>query len=258
MKGREMRRYALIMLVLSLYTVSARHMMSEIPNEMAGNRAGDAMTIVVRELEMSQERLVLDFDIRNDSEEDLWFCNNIYGVSGFEVFLEGDGYTLMLRRRLDVPTNRTSYARIKGQYVRLVPGETQRQSVSLNLPAGPDVVFADVLPGEGAQELKRLVLEIGFYAEDLPGLARGVLLEAARFSATSDAIDPEIVERYFSGFLIETEFRGLEGFEESNRDSDLSKEVVIPYTYQALKGECCARFVVDGIAVPYEYEGPAY
>lgn len=220
-----MGRHMPILLLLSLCTLSGKHMKSETPNGMVANCAGRAMTIIVHKLEVEQETLSLDFDIRNNSENDVWLCRSIYGMSGFEVFLDEDGRTLMLRRRLDAPTNRTSYAQIYGRYVRLRPGETHRESVSLNLPVGPDALFADVLPGEGPQELKRLVLEVGFYAEDLPGLVRGILLEAARFSATSEAVNPEIVGRYFSGFLLETEFGGLAGFENSNRDSDLSEEV---------------------------------
>jgi len=218
------------------------------------------VTIVIDRLEVTESAFELDFHVRNDSENDAWLCDstNVYGEPQFEVFLDEDGRTLVLRKRMDVPTNRMSFVQIKGRYVRLGPGETRRETVSLDLPVVPDVLFADVLPGEGLQELRRLVLEIGFYAEDLPGLARGILLEAARFHASGEMLDGDIVERYFSGFLLDTEFGGLAGFEKSNRDSDLSKEVVIPYTYQGLKGERCARLVVDGTAIPYDYAGPGY
>jgi hypothetical protein len=210
------------------------------------------MTIVMNRLEVSDERLLLDFDIRNDSRDDTWFCesSNIFSSSGYEVF--ADGQTLVLRKRLDVPTNRALFTRISGRYVRLGPGDTCQQTVLLDLPAMPAVFFADAPAGEDHEELRRLAIEIGFYAENLPGLTRGILAEAARFQASGEALDAAIVERYFIGFLIATEFGGLAGFEQSNRESDLSREVVIPYTYQALKGEQCARLVVDGIAIPYK------
>jgi hypothetical protein len=51
---------------------------------------------------------------------------------------------------------------------------------------------------------------------------------------------------------------GLEGFEASNRVSDLSKEVLVSYTFGALKGEQCARLVIDGVTIPYGYDGVPY
>jgi len=217
-------------------------------------------TLVMQRLEVREGTFEFAFDVRNDSEEDAWLCESseVSRSSQFEVFLDEDGQTLVIRRRLDVATNRTSYARVEGRYVCLGAGEARREVVSLSLPVGPDVVFADVPAGAGRQELARVVLEIGYYTEDLPGLAESILSEAARYEASGDTLDGDILSQYFGGFVVATEFGGLAGFEASNSDSDLSEEVVIPYTYQALKGERCARIVVDGVAVPYEYGGPAY
>jgi len=255
-----MGRYAEILLLLWLCTFSGQTMESETRNGTVPNRSVGAVKIVVRQMEVGEQVLALDFDVTNDSETEIWVCEStgVDELLEYEVFLDEDGRTLVIRKRMVVPTNRTSYAPVKGRYVRLGPGETRRESISLDLPVRPAVRFADVLPGEGRRELRRLVLEIGFYPEDLPGLVRAILLEAARFQANGETLSGRVLSQYFSGFVVAAEFEGLAGFEASNRESDLSEEVVIAYTYQALKGECCARLTLDGIAIPYDYDGPGY
>jgi len=256
-----MARYVRILFVASLCALSGIGVRSRASDGIVAQCSEGDMTILLNKLEVTDETLELSFDIRNDSEDDIWFCqSNGIHESRFEVYLDADRRTLVLRRRLHVNMERLPFMGIyPGSYSRLGPGETHRESVSIDLPAVPGVVFADVLPGDGRLELSRLAVEIGYYAEDLPELIQAVLSQAAELHDDSGpSLEGRIIGRYFKGFVVQRDFRGLAGFEKLNQDRDLSEEVGVQYTWQALHGEHCARLVVDGLAIPYEYDGPGY
>jgi len=257
-----MARYVKILFVVLLCALSGIGigMRSRASDGIVAQCSEGDMTIVLNKLEVTDETLEVGLSFRNDSKDSIWFCqSNGKRESRFEVYLDSDSSTLVLRRRLDVIMNRLPFAGIDpGSYTCLGAGETHRESVSIDLPTVPDIVFAHVLPGDGRLELSRLAVEVGYYNEDLPGLIQAILSQAAELHDIGEVLEGEIIDRFFGGFIVELEYGGLEGFEELNRDRDLSKEVGVPYTWQTFDGEHCTRLVVDGLAIPYEYDGPGY
>lgn len=253
-----MRRWVALLVALGLgaMTMQSSAAVQETSDDLPGPPPEpNGVTIALTRFDVNDAAFELHYTITNNSEDDVWLCDNLYvgGPSPSELFWD-EGQTLVLRRRFSVNTNVMVFAPPTGRYVRLGSGETRPESISFSLPAGPQVVYADDVPTPGRIQLRRFAIEIGYYREDLPGLVRAILLAAARFHPAGDTLDGAIVASYFSGLLVEGPMGGLEGFEASNRNADLSKEVFISYTFGALKGEQCARLVVDGVAIPYEYD----
>jgi len=208
------------------------------------------VTIELTKLDVNDTTLDLSYKIKNISDHDVWVCDNVGFEKRYEVYIAQDDQTLMIRRRFEVPTYLLYYEPPEGQYFRLRPDEERAESLSLVVPVQRDFVFSG---GFGTSKYaRRLVLEIGFYNEDLPGLIRGILEEAEKLGGTTLNLDnrnTSIIERYFKGMLITRYFGGLSGFEEYYQDSD--KQLRIPYMHQALESEQVLRLEVDGVYIPY-------
>jgi urease beta subunit len=221
----------------------------------------EAVMIVLTKFEVNDKALELSYKIKNDSDHDIWVCD--YITLGkkftFEVFLAEDNRTLLMRRGLDVPTELDLYVLPTGKYVRLGPGQERSESLSITVPIQHRFVYT--LKEGKAEYATRLVIQVGFYAEDLPEMVIGILGEAEKITHPSlgDLTDCNlpVIERYFGGLLVEYWLGGLSGFKESNKMLDLSEQVLVGYTYQALKGERFSELVIDGVSVPYR-PLPAY
>jgi len=215
-----------------------------------------SITIAFTKLEVTDKTFELCYRIKNRSENDVWVLDSVdFLESRFEVYLAEDDQTLLIRRRLEVPTFVVWFAPPTGRYVRLRTGEVWTETFSLTLPVRPSCLFPVSM--STTEYAKRLVLEIGLYNEDLPGMVRGILVEAEKLgcpSLTSLNLGDHnlpVIERYFGGLRIDSYFGGLLGFEEYYY-KDSGDQVLIPYTYQALKGEQVLRITVDGVLIPYE------
>jgi hypothetical protein len=216
-----------------------------------------AMTIALTKWEVSQDNVVFDFTLRNDSQGDVWFCDSInaFGSVTYEVFVDPHDPSIVVRRRLGVSTTRNLYVSPTGRYVRLRAGETRDGSMSLSVPVQMREVFASFDGGRGIQCSTRITVEIGFYAENLPKKIQSILSEAERMCvATSNAVDcnDAVLEEYFPGCIIWKHMGGVAGFSEMNRNCDLEKEVFVPYTFGSLRGEQCSKLVIDGISLAYQ------
>jgi hypothetical protein len=158
-----------------------------------------------------------------------------------------------MRRGLDFPTQLQWLVAPRAKYVRLRPGQERSESLSLPVPIGQRLIFA--LKEGKAERATRLVMQIGFYAEDLPQMVLGILALADKIihpplDYLTDS-DIRIIERYFGGLLVEYWLGGLSSFKEGNKKVDLNEQVWISYTYQALKGERFSELVIDGVSIPY-------
>ena len=121
--------------------------------------------------------------------------------------------------------------------------------MEINLPATEKFVYADLGAEEVTQVVRRLVLEIGYYDEDLPALVRGILAIADRFSLDGWGLYPDIQRMYFRGLAVAG---ALSNFYELNEDPDSSGVVHIEYSHQSLTGERVLRMEVNGVAIAYE------
>jgi hypothetical protein len=117
-------------------------------------------------------KLHLSYVVFNGTEENIWLCNDMDVDSPimFETVADLEGETLFLRLRLDMPMGWWRERPPIGRYVRLLPGQSRAETLWLTCP----VRQQPVLTGRSAHHpwrLRRansLVLEIGYFTEDLP------------------------------------------------------------------------------------------
>ena len=226
--------------------------------DLADQNDMDTVMIALTKLDVNDQNLKLSYEIRNDSNHDIWICEDLNDDNSdsepYEVFFAKDGQTLVIRRRLDVEAEIEMYIPITSRYVRLRPGENWIESISLLLPVQHILGYASPRREKGLYATQ-LVIEIGYYTGDLPGMVRDILdvaekLDWQRFDQYG--CDPDILRNYFSGMRIAAHFGGLSIFYETN--NDLSKEIRIPYTERLLKGEQILRITAGDVLIPYSGE----
>jgi len=206
------------------------------------------VTIELTKLEVSDSFLGLSYKISNGSDREAWVCNDV-GHIPFEVFLTYDKQTLLIRKRLDVPS-RTRWRGPSpvGTYVRIAPGASLTESVQIALPVSPNTEYAFEYTTEFAQPVRHLALEIGYYDEDLPALIHSIIGVAEKSGLTSRDVPANILNTYFRGLVVRG---GLAGFDLVNKDPYDRGLVYVNYSYQALTGEKILRVDVNDVAVPY-------
>ena len=212
----------------------------------SGTQKANTPTITVTGLEVTDKTLMLRYEIRNDSKDDTWILVGT-GESGVDanVFMDKDERTLRIRQCLDVPT-RMFFNMFYGRYVRLRAGKTQPESVSLTLPIYPHHGLEGGRRARGLEYATHLVIEIGYYSGDLPGMIRNILEKAEKIGDEigDDADDLRYIKTSFGGFFY---FNKCQEYL-TQRD----EEILLPYTHQALKGEKILCATVDGLRIPYE------
>jgi hypothetical protein len=245
-----MSRNIYLMLALTLCVFSQRCAQAESVDD-SNNEDEKVVTIELTKLDVNDTNLELSWKIKNNANHDVWICDDIIVETdpNFEVYLSEEEQSLIIRRRLDVPTD--SWVRANtGRYVLLRPGQERTESVSLTVPVEPYRVYAT----ERAMHLlhaRRLVLEIGFYDEDLPKLIRDILEIADKLNCLEySEHTTDLFIYYFKGAWIAQLFGGLSGFEE-NTYKEGNEEINIPYTRQQLSGEQVLRIEVDGVDILY-------
>ena len=219
--------------------------------DVADQNDVDSVIIALTHLDVNDTNLELSWKIKNNTDHDVWICDDIIVETdpNIEVYLSEEEQSLLIRRRLDVPTASWVQGRTTGRYVLLRPEQERTESLSLGVPVEPYRVFATELAT--SLHARRLVLEIGFYDEDLPKLIRNILEIAEKLNCL-EYIEhkTDLFMCYFKGAWIAPLFGGLSGFEE-NTYKEGSEEINIPYTRQQLSGEQVLRIEVDGVHIPY-------
>ncbi len=72
-------------------------------SNVANNNASTP-TITITKLNINDTKLELCYEIKNNSQQEIWICDSVSEEYNFEVFLDEDGQTLIVRKRLEVPT----------------------------------------------------------------------------------------------------------------------------------------------------------
>ena len=263
-----MNRYilfiALMVGVLSImFTQSAFGQDGE---DVADQNDVDSVIIALTRLDVNDTNLELSYKIKNNTDHDVWICDDVdvWSTMDFEVYLSENEQILLIRKRLDVPTIVYWPALPYGRYVLLRSDQERIESVSLAVPVGPWRLYADGLALPNSDHARRLVLEIGFYDENLPKLIRDILemaeeVDCARLEYNSK-YSATFFARYFKGAWIAQLFGGLSGFERSAYKEG-SEEIKIPYsTYsrQNFGVEQVLRIDVDGVHIPYDENAPIH
>ena len=206
------------------------------------------VTIELTKLEVTDSSLQLSYEITNSSDHDVWVCSRVSSIP-YEAFLVHDTQTLLIRKRLDVPSMAVwTRPPAAGTYVCVEPGVALPESLSLDLPVIRRFVYANVGATEVPQTVRRLALEIGYYDEDLPGLVRSIFDVADKFSPESWNLDPNTEGTYFRGLAVR---RALADYDIINKDPYGEGRVYIHYSYQALTGEKLLRIEIDGVSIRY-------
>ncbi len=196
-------------------------------------------TISVTKLDINDEILRLNYEIRNNSDQDVWICENISQTRNFEMFLDEDGQTLVIRKRLDVPTSIRWLRRPTGKYVLLGPGKELTESLLLNVPVNPINVYTSRKYSQSFTKATQLSIEIGYYIGNLPQMYLDML--QGHENPTDDRSKIENVRLGVAA--------GFNRMNESLRQRD--DEVRIPYTYQEFKGEKVLGTTIGNLSMPY-------
>jgi len=214
----------------------------------------DSVIIALTRLDVNDTNLELSYKIKNNTDHDVWICDsvNVESTLNFEVYLAEDAKTLVIMKRLDIVPEIEHPSALKGgRYVRLQPAQDYSESLSLDVPVGPSLLY--IGGRANAEFASRLVIEIGFYNEDVFKWIRSIIEVAERFNYTSverTDFESDIMRCYFKGLLITRLFGGLSHFDEVYTDPNVSELLFSP-TYELI-GEQILRIEVDGVHIPYD------
>jgi hypothetical protein len=230
--------------------------------DVADQNDVDSVIIALTRLDVNDTNLELSWKIKNNTDHDVWICDDVsvMTTTDFEVYLSEDEQSLMIRRRHDVPTINYFPVLPYGRYVLLCSEQERTESLSLAVPVGPCRLFANGL--ETSVHARHLVLEIGFYNEDLPGMIRDILEMAEKLNCAHIEIGEDTKDffiRYFKGIWIADMFEGLSRFEEYTYKEG-SEEIKVPYFRYSRQNfnEQVLRIEVDGVNIPYDVNAPSY
>ena len=206
------------------------------------------MTIQRTGLEVTDDMLELAFEIWNNGAHEIWICEsmdigNPWG--DFEAYVGEDNETLFVQRRPDVPMD-GSRSQSTGRYVRLGSGQARAEVMSFSLPVHETCVLFGTTGRRPPEYAKRLVLELGYYEEDLPALVFRTLEEESKTLPTERDDIPA------DGTGVAGMIGGPLYFSVGNEQVRARDEqALIPWTEQALKGEKLLQMTVDDLLIPY-------
>jgi hypothetical protein len=213
-------------------------------------------TIELTKLDVNDANLELSYKIKNKTDHEVWICDDVsaYLDMNFEVYLSEDEQSLLIRKRLNVPTIVQWTQWPYGRYVLLRSGQERNESISLRMPVRPLRLFAS---GQATSDhARRLVVEIGFYNEDLPGMIHDIIETVEKLNCAP--LDPgeyasPFFVRFFKGIWIERHvFPGGLAYFKEHIYQEGNEQILIPYSRQNLDGEKVLRIEVDGVHIPYE------
>ena len=179
--------------------VQISYVQAQDPND-PNNPEQAAVKIVLTKFDVNDTRLELGWKITNNTDHNVWICDSLHQVqpSIFEMFLDKDNRTLLIRRRFNIQLIEAllwKYPPVLSRYVRLLPGQEKAESQSFSLPVQPDRISAKEYGN--AEYAERLSIEIGFYDEDLPELILKIVELSVRFFSFWKAVMRSSNDSYF-------------------------------------------------------------
>jgi hypothetical protein len=258
-----MNRYKNIIIILSLCILLTGFVKAEDlddPNKQA-------VSIALTKYEVNDTNLELSWKITNNTDHDIWTCESLNASNNpkFEVFLDKDAKTLVIRRRFNLPLEDTvlEHASI-GTFVRLQPGREKVDSLSLDVPVQPYIRYAGLYAN--SEFARRLALEIGFFDEDLPGtilsvveLAEKLNCDISQGSPVYDSDNKEIGNRFFRGTRIAIDFYSNRYKYLRNSVTSGGDEIFMPhggYIGPLFDCEKALRIEIDNVLIPYSSRYP--
>ena len=230
-----------LLLCISAMLTSMSH--NQPSNIVASPKESACPIIDVFGVDTDGKNIRLNYEIRNESKHCIWFLVGFRERdASAEIFMHDDDRTIVIRRRFDILFDGGGET-VYGRYVRLRSGEAQRESISVPVPVRPVREFANRRSKQGIELATEISIQIGFYTGDLPWMIRCVLEEVVQNSDLRQNEDMSKIKRFFRGLLQFNEFN--EGV--ISRED----EVIVPYTYQAFRGEQILETTISGMVLPY-------
>jgi hypothetical protein len=205
------------------------------------NDKASAPTIFVTKQDIGDKTLKLIYELRNNSNQDIWICESISQAYNFEIFFDKDNQSLVIRKRMEVPTSKIWRAPPIGKYVRLEQGKKRTESLLLDIPIYPiHIYYSSEKQLQGVAYVKQLTIEIGYYVGNLPQM----YLDMLEGHKNPDD-DKSKIQNMRLGAV--ADFNSMN--ESLFRRDD---EVRIRYTYQQFKGEKVLSTTIGDLSIPYE------
>jgi len=259
-----MKKSVSLIMTLSLCILTARYTRAESADDTT-TEEDFIVEIALTKLVVNDQNLEVTWKIVNNTDHDVWVCDGYV-----DKFMDADNKTLVLRMRYNLSNEGIiwEFPFPRFRYARLRPGQEKVKSLSLPVPVEPSLLFKTSLGN--AEFAKRLIIEIGFYDEDLSGLIVDIAELAQKLgcdlSVSSpvaiSATDPkdertvQLRQRFFEGPFIARAFY-LESFEYfRNSVTSGGDEIIAPYLFQTLNGEQALRIEVDNMSIPYKSNYP--
>jgi hypothetical protein len=184
-----MRTQATVIATLSLMAWLGSDAQSEgFAADIANGANRVTMTIV--EVKVREKALEVHFQIINGLKEDIWVCDAMdsvqWGAPDFEAVPSEDGRTFIMRKRTGLPWDVMRDPPL-ARYVRLKAGKSLSGSLVIPLPAQSQTVVSSTRVPSGGGHIQRIMLEIGYYQEDLPAM----ILDAPETRESSEQANEE-------------------------------------------------------------------
>ena len=129
-----MNKQTIITVALSLRILLAIGAQAKASDYAVSDEKFGKLSISVIKLDITDKTLKLCYEIRNESEQNVWILVGFEkaGASA-ELFMEEDGQTLLLRKRFDVPFSGGGNM-VHGRYILMRPGESKIESITRIIP----------------------------------------------------------------------------------------------------------------------------
>ena len=249
-----MNRHILFLAMMTgvLLVMLPQSVQGQVSEDVADQNDVNSVIIALTRLDVNDTKLDLSYKIKNNTDHDVWICDSVNTESTFNIdaYLAEDAKTLVIKKSIGFLSEFLWIDPYRGsRYVRLRPAQKYSESLSLDLPVGPSVLYLD--ERANVEFASRLAIEIGFYNEDVLKLIRSIIEVAERFNYTDVGVpdfESDFMRCYFKGLLIARGFGGLSHFDEVYADVN---ELSIGPTYDFF-GEQVLRIEVDGVQIPYD------
>ena len=256
---KKMAIIQLCIFVSSFWVLSTMCLAAKSDDSLGDEGGEGALTISLTSFNITETNLEMSWRIKNNTHHNVWICHSITPNperSDLEHFLDSDARTLVLRKRFDLPMQEDRLKRfppLTSRYNALRPGQEKKEYLFLPLP----VRHRRISAGESgvAEEAERLILEIGYYDEDLPELILHIievneLLHCDTRSYIPDPNELRSVDRFFRGAEIARIMNDSVAYLDEIVNSD-GDSMVFPYSGQ-LNSEKTLRITVEGVSIPYK------
>jgi hypothetical protein len=155
----------------------------------------NAASLMIEKFSLTEENLTLEYRVTNVSSHDIWICTTQ------SAFADGNDpptadvritdETLWIQQRANVgPQNAIVEGMACVGYQRLSPGQTRLRAILLWRPIQSySLVYSPPSRGFAETVLNRVVVQVGYFDEDLPALMQRHVVERYGANGPTGAVD---------------------------------------------------------------------